>query len=571
MLGNGVAGDVKPAQRCAAALLVAIVAFVCSSCGPAHEPSTSASAPPLERRCDPRAALGWCRVVCIDACAGDPQLGAAAAREQPRQVLDPGVDAGSMVVDAATTAARCALSDDGLVWYVSGTRTFPPIVARYARCTAGEARFAAIADPPRPQWSIPSGRTRALFVAGTLQDEISRRGTLGMNALARATGIPLTWMLGNLEQLRLNRDVYQTGHSRFGDDLQIEPYDDLNAAAKSALPWFRLVATIDGGGHERFIEHDLRMGARAFWGIAWNSSGIDAISDAGAPWGTYCADPRSYKRPAARGCDLVGIEWTARDLTRAFFSGHEEAYSTDPDDLFERAKLTVPAASAYARQIADAYAAAGATAPLVVMAQQESAGTGADPMRSWSVLSALYDEAKRSGMRVATMTDAVAATRGFGTQPRAVAFPYLPGLPNVFQGTIGSPPVPYPATIDYVDRAVGMTFVAGRTVPVRVFPYDLATVSQWDRPLPQLPPGEFATLSLAAVDRGRLVLQFDAPVAQRFGIAIWSDPRPLGWDASKVVPAGRAGAVAAFDLPEGVSHVEVGCAHCTSLEFPLSR
>jgi hypothetical protein len=141
-------------------------------------------------------------------------------------------------------------------------------------------------------------------------------------------------MLGNLQQLSTNADIYDATHRGDGDDLQIEPYDDLKAAAAKRLPWFHLQATIDGGGHERLIAHDLAMGSRAFWGIAWNSSGVDGILDRGAPWGVYCADPNSYKRPDPGGaCSLVGVEWTARDLTRSYFSGHEETYSTEPSIL----------------------------------------------------------------------------------------------------------------------------------------------------------------------------------------------------------------------------------------------
>ena len=397
------------------------------------------------------------------------------------------------------------------------------------------------------------------------------RGTLEMGALARSAGIPMTWMLGNLRQLATNRAVYDLNHRLFGDDLQIEPYDDLLAATRRALPWFRLTTTIDGGGHERTIEHDLAMGASGFWGIAWNSNGIDGNADRGAPWGTYCADARSYKRPAAMGCYLVGLEWTARDLTRAYFSDHEEAYSTDPDDLLQRAMLSEPEAARYARALVDAYATAGETQPLVMMAQQESAGAGADPFGSWAVLSALYSQARRSGMKATTMSAALQQARSFGGAPRAVAFPYIAGLPNMYQGTPLQPPAPYPATIDYADRQVAMTFVAGRTLPVRVFHFDAATASQWDRPIPSLAPLEFPTLINVARDATSLILHFHAPVTTRFGVALWTDPATLGLNGPGVVRAGRAGTVVAFDLAAGESDVTLRCAHCADAVFEASH
>ena len=533
------------------------------------------SAVPLDR-CDPQALVGWCRVVCVDACLHAAGLGAFDAATLPVPSLSGGVDAGSRVVDAfglpsAARASDCRFSDDGLLWYEPAASVFPPVMARFVGCRHAHATLVAVADPGLPVWSIPSGPTHTLFVAGSLQDEFSRRGTLEMAALARSAGVPMTWMLGNLAQLRRNRDVYAHNHDAFGDDLQIEPYDDLLRATRAAFPWYRLVATIDGGGHERSIAHDLQMGARAFWGIAWNSSGIDGIADAGAPWGTYCADPASYKRPAPAGCRLVGIEWTARDLTRAYFSGHEEAYSTDTDDLQQRAALAPAAGAAYARAIVDAYAAAGETRPLVMMTQEEAGDAGADPMGSWAILHALYGEARRVGMRTVTMSDSVAAAQGMREQRRAIAFPYVPGLPNVFQGAPGTPAQPYPAIIDYTDRTVDLLFVAGRSTPVRVVPYGLATTSAWNVALPQLPPGEFAVLALAAASDGEIVLRFDAPIAQRFGIAFWTDPATVGWQSAGVVSAGRAGAVAVFDLPEGIRDIRLRCRHCASLTFPLSR
>jgi len=499
----------------------------------------------------------------MPSCAGGSNLESDDLRYARAPALTEGDNGTVRVVDAVWGGtSTCHLSSDGFVWYRQRERSFAPFEVRYVACASSAARVVAASDPPLPHWAEPRATSRALFVAGTLQDDLSRAGTLEMAALARGAGIPLTWMLGNLRQLAVNRDVYDLNHRRFGDDLQIEPYDDLRAATQRTLPWFRLTTTIDGGGHERTIAHDLALGARAFWGIAWNSNGIDGNADRGTPGGAYCADRGSYKRTAVDGCRLVGLEWTARDLTRAYFSGHEEAYSTDPDDLLQRASLAPDAAAHYARAIVDAYARAGEDRPLILVAQQEAAGAGADPFGSWAVLAALYSEARRAGMTATTMSDAVARARAFAGEPRAIAFPYIPGLPNVYQGSPVQPPAPYPATIDYADRHVAMTFVAGRTLPVRVYPFDAAQTSAWDRPLTQLAPLEFPALTRVARTADSLILHFQAPVATRFGVAIWSDPTALRWAPHTVVRAGRAGAVAAFDLPAGESDVALRCGLC---------
>src|SRR5208283_2423623 len=115
---------------------------------------------------------------------------------------------------------------------------------------------------------------------------------------------------------------------------------------------------------------------------------VDGTWDLGAPWGTYCADPRAYKRPDPSGdCPLLAFEWTARDLTRAYLSGREDWFSTDPDDL-RRAGFSTGAAIDYVRAVIDAYAAAGTSQPLVVVAQQESyEGAGGE---DGEILDALY-------------------------------------------------------------------------------------------------------------------------------------------------------------------------------------
>ncbi len=485
-------------------------------------------------------------------------------------------DGPSAVVDRIAGATGCRLSDDGWLWYEPRGAEFAPIAATRMSCSPQQRshRVTAIgvADAPLPTWAHPRGVTQALFVAGTLQDDLSRPGTREMSALARGSGIPMTWMLGNAQQLALNADVYDRGHRRYGDDLQVEPYDDLARAVRKRFPWFTLTTTIDGGGHERDVAHDQAMHARAFWGIAWNSSGVDGIADRGTPWGTYCADAQSYKRPSPSGsCALIGVEWTARDLTRSYFTSHEEAYSTDPDDLEERAGLHPLAAGAYARQIVDAYAAAGEERPLVMIAQQESAGAGADPLGTFSVLSAMYDEVRRDGMHALTMSDAVGRARGFAATPRAVAFPFIPGLPDVYGAAPSFDPTPFPATIDYVDTRAAMTFVAGRAFPVREFPFAADTVSRWNRQLDAIPAAEMPALTGVASDRERrLVLRVYAPLPMHTGIAFWADPHFMRWKSRNVVAAGRAGSVAIVDLPGGESNITLRCEQCSATTFPLS-
>jgi hypothetical protein len=82
--------------------------------------------------------------------------------------------------------------------------------------------------------------------------------------------------------------------------------------------------------------------------------------------------------------------------------------------------------------------------------------------------------------------------------------------------------------------------------------------------------GTYPQLTAVAASEGALTFAFDAPAAMHFGVAVWTDPGPLGLSGSAVTPAGRAGFVAAFDLPAGRSQQTVPCAGCRSTTFPFS-
>lgn len=343
----------------------------------------------------------------------------------------------------------------------------------------------------------------------------------------------------------------------------------LIAAMRSAFPWYVPTVSVEGAGHERDpLGAEEQFGEYGFWGITWDSRGIDKTFDLGAPWGAYCADPQSYKRPDPDGtCPIVAFEWTARDLTRAYLSGHDEFFSTDPDDLLQRAAFGIPGAQAYVRALVDAYAAAGQTQPVVMMSQQETAEDTA-PGDS-TILDALYGQARADGMIVETLAKAAADARTFAAAPRAIAFPYIAGGAAVPSPQLGGGTL-YPATIDYHDARVGMTFLAGHTMPKRVFRYADATMSLYNRPLPELAPSEMPALTSVTVSTGTIAFAFTSPAALHFGVALWSNPAALGLSGPNVVPAGRAGAVVTFDLQPGQNQIIVRCASCTSTTLPYA-
>lgn len=469
----------------------------------------------------------------------------------------------SIVVDRS--AAPCAVSYDGVIWYRIPAGDFPPINVRLAKC--GFNVLGRNPSPERPRWSIPSKPTQTRFVFTSLQEADSPEDTRNIERTAAAHGVPVSWMVGDIQHMARAAD-YNAFHAANGDDAQAQFWGNLHAAMKAKLPWYVPTVSVLTAGEERDIRRALSFGERAFWGIAWNSRGTDGTFDYGAPWGTYCADVHSYKRPQPDGgCALLAFEWTARDLTRAYLSGREAAFSTDPDDLLLRGGFSRKSAAAYARKIVDAYAAAGETQPIVMIVQQE-AGDGsiaADAV----VMSALFDEAVRDGMKLETLSQASRDARTFSAAPRAVAFPYIFGG-RKFESSVLHGDTLYPATIDYHDSHVGMTFLSGRTLPSRVFRYADYPISRFDRPLPEVPSRQMPSLLRATVKDGWLKLTFAAPRALRFGVAIWSDPSLLKMSGPGEIRAGRAATVLVFDLKAGRNNVRYRCWGCRSSTFTYS-
>ncbi|HEY1978377.1 MAG TPA: hypothetical protein VGG89_17635 [Candidatus Baltobacteraceae bacterium] len=477
------------------------------------------------------------------------------------------ISARGAVYDSSSTG--CIVSYDGVIWYEVPSGTFPPIAVKTAKCGASD--LSSHASPPRPTWSVPHGKTQTRFIATSLT---SLKGTppagqQSIETAAHAAGVPVSWLVYNAQYLD---DIasYNDYHRTNGDDIEANANKGLfQEMRRDWFPWFVPTVSVEGVSRERNISGLMALGLHAFWGIAWNSHGVDGTYDYGAPWGSYCADPTSYKRPDPNGsCPLLAFEWTARDLTRAYLSGHEEYFSTDPDDLQQRARFSAAGAQTYIRAIADSYAAAGETQPIVMMSQQES-GMNTAPGDA-AILAALYDQAATDGMVAESFVQAVPDAAAFSAAPRAVPFPFIPGGFNVPSPILNGGTL-YPATIDYHDDKVGMTFLAGHTLPTRMFRYAVDRVSRFNVPFPTVPASLYPKLEKAVVSGGNLVLQFQAPVALRVGIALWSDPRKLGITQSGAIAAGRAGEVVVFNLKKGPNRVRIGCPGCngTTLAYSL--
>lgn len=501
--------------------------------------------------------LGFALLVCLWGCSG--------AGVAPIPQVPGGSTPGATVFDQSSSP--CDVSYEGVIWYRLPAGQFSPIDVRRTRCSNG---LSTIDAPPRPVWAIPQGRTQTRFVATSLQQaHFVSGGMQSIESDARQSGLSVSWMAAAIDYVSGAGDLYALYHEKNADDIEGASYPLLIRYLKSKFSWYVPTVSVEGAGHERNIAGLLALHEHAFWGITWNSHGVDGTYDYGAPWGSYCADPSSYKRPQPNGqCDLLALEWTARDLTRAYLSGDEDYFSTDPDDLQQRAGFTTAGAERYIRELADAYAAAGETQPIVMMSQQESNYNNVVPGDP-EVLSALYDQAKTDGMTTETLAQVAADAKTFSAAPRAVAFPFIPGGLAIPSSIVNGQTV-YPATIDYHDAHVGMSFLAGHTLPTRAFRYADDPVSAYNVPLVSLPASDFPKLEKAVVARKSLILELQSPIRLHFGIALWASPQVLKIRQANAIPAGRAGEVVVFDLQPGENHVVIRCPGCSGTTLPYS-
>jgi len=475
----------------------------------------------------------------------------------------PAYHAVSVVVDRS--AVPCTVSYDGVIWYRIPAGDFPPVAVRWSKC--GFNALGRNLSPNRPHWSIPSATTQTRFVFTALDEVIAVKGVHEIERTAAAHHVPVSWMVGDIRHMAYAAD-FNAFHRANGDDAQAQFWGDLHVAMSAKLPWYVPTVSILTAGVERNVRRALSFGEHAFWGITWNSRGTDGTSDFGAPWGTYCADIHSYKRPQPDGgCSFLAFEWTARDLTRAYLSEREAAFSTDPDDLLQRGGFSPKTAALYARKLVDAYAAAGQTQPIVMTVQEEP--VDAVIAANAVVMNALFDEAVRDGMHLETLSQAASDARTFSAAPRAVAFPYIIGG-RAFESRLLHGETLYPATIDYHDSRAGMTFLSGHTLPSRLFRYADYPVSRFNRPLPEVPQREMPVLLGATVKDGWFTLRFAAPQALRFGVAIWSDPSQPKIVGPGRISAGRAATVLVFDLKPGTNDVRYRCSACRSSTFTYS-
>jgi hypothetical protein len=123
------------------------------------------------------------------------------------------------------------------------------------------------------------------------------------------------------------------------DELRVHIHNEIQMI-KKFLPWAEI--KILGGGHrnEKVVAAAEAEGIIGIWGYCIFQIGTDNITDYGCPWGQFFIDPKNYKAPSPTPSKMIGLEWTCRDISKAFHMAKSESYSTDPNDVESNGKCT---------------------------------------------------------------------------------------------------------------------------------------------------------------------------------------------------------------------------------------
>ena len=111
-------------------------------------------------------------------------------------------------------------------------------------------------------------------------------------------------------------------------------------AIQEVLPWAEIKVLGTGYCTENVVAAAEAEGLVGIWGYCIFQIGTDNITDFGCPWGQFFIDPNNFKAPSPIPSKMIGLEWTCRDLTKAFHMAKSESYSTDPNDVESNGKCT---------------------------------------------------------------------------------------------------------------------------------------------------------------------------------------------------------------------------------------
>ena len=386
----------------------------------------------------------------------------------------------------------------------------------------------------------------------------------GMKRLADTLhpyGVKITWLVSHDSAEALKSDLTEW-HDRFGDDIAVMvPHfkggaPELVAQARAArqrmqkiLPWTR--ADI-AGNHVRSRESLESLEAAGFiglWGFCWEQIEVDDITDRGCPWGFYYLDPAFRTAPNTRPKGLIGMEWTARDLLKAYHSGNPCIYSTDVNDV-ARSGMCLWRDIEYLKGMFDNYYRNLRYNDLVLYQVHQEAHEMMPEFRCYSeedcreaeeMLDELADYVfGHAHIRTATLSEAadVYRERNEFTEPSYMLWEDTPTPPYNLDYSRGTPRGPWPKTFLFYDSECQMMFVDGKFEPVCIRNYaDRETTARRYYQEVDIPRVRLRshTRSPYGMD---LHLTVEASKAMPFGITIWEDFGPYLLAESVSEPTG---------------------------------
>ncbi len=363
-------------------------------------------------------------------------------------------------------------------------------------------------------------------------------------------GVKITWIVSP-GSAKLAAKELTEWHERYGDDIAVATpeqsaipstfsgniqekkkcFMDACAAIKEALPWANpVIAT--GHNDPDIVQLCEELGFEGVWGFCWEQIEVDGITDRGCPWGFYYMDEKDRLRPrTSRG--PVAMEWTSRDLLKAFHSGNPCVYSSDPNDP-ARAGLCRWENIDYWKAFADNYIRNTRYNEQVFLVQEQEAhemergGTWfcytEEDIREAAVL---LEEFVKHIKPHATMMTLAEAVRAYKAQNEKTASSYMlwedtphaPLNPDYAWDTCAGP---WPKTFMHYDCGAQMMFVQGQVRPVCIRNYNRPwdNVGYYEEPVIPRPRLEYNTQYHWSRE---LSVSVEAPCDMPYGMALWGD------------------------------------------------
>ena len=378
-------------------------------------------------------------------------------------------------------------------------------------------------------------------------DLTSLKGMRRLADVLHPHGVKITWLVSKASAEAMKEQLTEW-YEEYGDDVGISVSSsgvadaDLLAVAKKArqdvkaiLPWTN--AEIAAGAHQdaRLIPVLEEAGFTGLWGFCWEQIEVDGITDRGCPWGFYYVDPTCRTAPNTGKFGLLGMEWTARDLLKAFHSGNPCIYSTDVNDV-SRGGICSWDDVEYLRGMFDNYYANMRFNDLILYQVHQEAHEMMPEFRCYSEedireAEVMLEELTayvmmHEGVRAETLPEAarIYRDRSDRTIPSHMLWEDTPTCSYNDEYARGTARGPWPKSYLYYDADCQMMFIDGKFEPVAIRNYRNRDAKGYfvEQAIPRV-RFRSHTRSPYGMD---LDLTIESPKDMPFGFTIWEDFGP---------------------------------------------